>query len=930
MGIPLLIVLLSMASLLVLGGWLWSRRAGAEGIALTYDPGEMGIQVVIDDDGHLVSASPRLAGLLGGAKSYRGLPLQQFCHTEADAQQVDVFVARLEHNRLPGELLFDLAVLPDRHLQWHFSPLKGTSESRARFVATANDITALLQGMDQLRNHEARLRQVFRLAPVGMVLAEGSGQLIEANEEYAQFLGYAAASALEGQSLLDHVVAEHQPVFQAAILAALGGRNFRLELRFQCRNGMPRWGDASGNVLQDDADRPYLVVQVADIAERKGAELALTENRNQLVAAQRVARLGSWRWDIQRQELEISEVLREMVGASPQRRTVDGNALRALVLPDDLAQFDEHLRRLRQGVSSLQVVVRARTFQGEWRYWRVDVALSQPGAGDAAFLMGTAQDITEERLAEVASRESEARYRSLFDTNMDGLYFLSLSGQIEEANPAFLTLTGYTASEVQGLPVHTLTPEEWRAADDMAGNQIRIQGYCDLIEKALLRRDGSRVPVMFRAWQLRDSQGEVVRVIGMVRDITALKKMESERAALERGMRQAQKMEAIGQLTGGIAHDFNNILASILGYTELALRRQSVSNDSDLSRQLGEVQQAGERGRELIRQMLLFSRGGRRSGKAQSVGPLIADVARMLQPTLPSTIELSCSAADDTPEILMDEVALQQVVMNLVLNARDALEGTGKISVDLSLQPLERHVCSSCHHEFAGPMVVLTVADDGLGMSPVTLERMFEPFFSTKPPGQGTGMGLAVVHGIVHEFQGHILVDSSGQGCRFSIVFPAAAQRDGDHEPFVAMGEGQRLLVVDDEIAVSNLLADLLRQQGYEPLLASDADSALEIIKSQSLDLLITDYLMPGMDGIQLGEQAQRILPGLPVILLSGRSAITGVSRGWPILQKPLNIPGLLACVAGELAGSDASHRFDPETMNLTAGQQSLPVSANR
>ena len=287
------------------------------------------------------------------------------------------------------------------------------------------------------------------------------------------------------------------------------------------------------------------------------------------------------------------------------------------------------------------------------------------------------------------------------------------------------------------------------------------------------RKDGSPLEVEMHAVPMR-YRGKP-HVLGMARDITARKRADAERAQLEAQLRQAQKMEAIGHLAGGIAHDFNNILTSIQGYAQLAAERPAAAADAKLSSHLDHLELACNRARELIQQMLVFSRGRRGAARALALAPLVRQAIRLLRSSLPATLEIVPEFAADLPAALLDPVQAEQVLMNLCINAHDAMHGSGTVQVAVTQQALAGVVCASCRGVVSGEFVELAVADEGPGIGAEVMDRMFEPFFSTKETGRGTGMGLAIVHGIVHEHGGHILVESSAAGARFRVLFPAVA-----------------------------------------------------------------------------------------------------------------------------------------------------------
>ncbi|HEC15876.1 MAG TPA: response regulator [Sedimenticola sp.] len=397
----------------------------------------------------------------------------------------------------------------------------------------------------------------------------------------------------------------------------------------------------------------------------------------------------------------------------------------------------------------------------------------------------------------------------------------------------------------------------------------------------------------------------------------------AERHRLQRQLQQAQKMEAIGQLTGGIAHDFNNILASILGFTGLALERHVGEKDTELREYLSEVYHAGERARDLIAQMLAFSRGTTTEPRRMTLQPLVKEAAKMLRATLPSTIELSTEFDKDAPAVVLDPVQLYQVVMNLCINARDALEGKGRVDIRVrrmhAIGRGKRHgqtnagahdICNSCHAGIAaGEYVELSVRDSGSGMSKDQLSRIFQPFFTTKEVGKGTGMGLSMAHGIVHQHGGHILVDSApGEGTTFRVLFPAADSaptQDQDAEGATKRTSERmnnaHILVVDDEVSVARFMGDLFESRGHRVTLMTDARAALDLFRGDpnAFDLVVTDQTMPKLTGVELTQELLALRPGLAVILCTGYSDQVDEARARELgirgyLTKPMEANALL------------------------------------
>ncbi|NOX08805.1 MAG: GAF domain-containing protein [Gammaproteobacteria bacterium] len=390
-----------------------------------------------------------------------------------------------------------------------------------------------------------------------------------------------------------------------------------------------------------------------------------------------------------------------------------------------------------------------------------------------------------------------------------------------------------------------------------------------------------------------------------------------ERHHLNKQLRQAQKMEVIGQLTGGIAHDFNNILTSILGFTNLALERFVTDNQPELRKYLMEVSLAGERARDLVSQLLAFSRTSSGEAKPLQLSPMVHEVIRLLQATLPSSIQVCSQLETDLPAVMMDPVQLQQILMNLCINARDAMGNRGRIDIETRYnQTQSQAVCVACHHDIeAGSYVELSVSDTGTGISQEVLSRIFEPFFTTKEVGKGTGMGLSMLHGIVHQHKGHILVDTKADsGTTFRLLFPVTENilLHQEHSiveinPAKSLNHA-RILIVDDEESVAGFMSDLFESRDGDVTVLTNSQSALRLFKQDpsAFDLVITDQTMPGLSGAELARSLLIIRPELPVILCTGYSENMDEEKARALgisgyINKPMNVNTLLSMVIQRL-----------------------------
>lgn len=395
-------------------------------------------------------------------------------------------------------------------------------------------------------------------------------------------------------------------------------------------------------------------------------------------------------------------------------------------------------------------------------------------------------------------------------------------------------------------------------------------------------------------------------------DIAQREKAEAERARLERQLRQTQKMEAIGTLAGGIAHDFNNILAGIIGFTELA--RQDIAKPDALLTHLNDILAASQRARDLVRQILSFSSQQEQARQPVKLGKCVEEVLRLLRATIPANVEIITEVEKEAPTVLADPTQIHQVVANLITNAWHAIgDRPGRLQVTLNPFRVDEDFARTHPDLRPGRYVRLSFTDTGAGMDSHTMERIFEPFFTTKEAGRGTGLGLAVVHGIVKASDGAISVYSEpGRGTTFHLYFPALSMEAppaGEAEAAPAPGQGQRVLFIDDEKILASLGERFLTRLGYLPTVEMNPEKALERFALEPFDLVVTDLTMPQMSGLDVVRRIQQAQPGLPVILTTGYSASLdhdrAVALGFrELLIKPYNMEALGAALRRALGAT--------------------------
>ena len=522
----------------------------------------------------------------------------------------------------------------------------------------------------------------------------------------------------------------------------------------------------------------------------------------------------------------------------------------------------------------------------EWTHQRLDgrpfdaeISLNRVEMISGPHILVMIRDVTERRRAEKALAESEARLRTLYEQSPLGLLVLSPAGEAVSVNQAWKELFGGELEELAGYNIFNDGQLKKLGIDEylrevLAGRPI-ILPPVEYDTSGRLSR-GRRMWVKGRAYPIMDAAGQAVNIIAMFEDVTASVQEENTRRLLEEQLAQAQKMQAVGTLASGIAHDFNNILQVISGYVQLVLTSGETGPKNQ--KYLGEVDRAVERASDLVLRLLTFSRRVEPKLMPVDLNRQLGEVIRILERTIPKMISLQTDLAEGLAPVRADPNQLERLIMNLATNARDAMPDGGRLSLTTRPALLSRDDCRRRPGLSPGLHVRLTVKDTGEGMDKETLERMYEPFFTTKALGQGSGLGLATVYGIVRSHGGHIACRSQpGQGTTFDIYLPAAqgepAENGEPEPPLDNLGGEETILVVDDEEQIVETLREMLQAQGYGVLTASSGEEALDLRRTHpEIDLVVLDLGMPGMGGHGCLKEIKHSWPAQKVIIASGYS----------------------------------------------------------
>lgn len=669
-----------------------------------------------------------------------------------------------------------------------------------------------------------------------------------------------------------------------------------------------RYLDIYDKPLRDEEGKVFgVVINAHDITERKLAEDELMRNEELLRRYYEVGSVGMAMSSPEKGFFQFNDTFCEIVGHP--REKIANLRWRELIHPDDCEHDKAEMNRILNGeTDGFTLDKRVIREDGETVYVTTAVKCARKADGSVDYLVTFVQDITERKIAEQALIKSEERFAKVVQSTIDVVNITRLSdGLILFTNDGFTSLLGYPQSEWTGKT--TLEMNIWRNSED----RIRLlrdvkNGEVRGFETEVINKAGEVIPVSLTASLIEIDNEECM--VTWAHDLREEKRAENERWKLELQLFRSQKMEAIGQLTGGIAHDFNNILASILGYTNLALRRCDRLDEPRLGEYLKEVIHGGERARDLIQQMMMYSRSVPSVATSQSLQPLVENAIKLLRPMFPSNIDIQVQLPVDMPDIMVDPAQFEQTIMNLCINARDAINGSGLIELELYRADLKRLECASCHAILNGDFVVLSVKDSGCGIDEKISPLIFDPFYTTKDVGHGTGMGLSMIHGIMHNSGGHILLDSMpGKGSTFSLLFPITKKAPGITTPPTPkqmeaqqpMQKRGHIMIVDDEQSITGYLGELLESMGYRVIVMNSGEKALEKFREsrRSFDLVITDQTMPGITGTELAREILSLSSDTPIILISGYSEMmneeTAMAKGIrAYFTKPLDENSLL------------------------------------
>jgi PAS domain S-box-containing protein len=738
-----------------------------------------------------------------------------------------------------------------------------------------------------------RFETLSKNAPFGMVMIDQDGTFKYINPKFRELFGYDLDDVPNGKTWFRKAFPD--PKYRHEVISTWlrdlesikpGEKRNRI-FTVTCKDGTEK----IINLIPVQLETGENLMTYEDITERKRAEEALRKSGEKFRELFDNAPVGYHEFDIEgritnvnRTELEmLGYTLEERIGQFVWRSIKDEEKSRQIVLgklagviPPSKAL--ERTYRRKDG-TTFPVLIQDQLLLDE--------------KGRITGMRSTIQDITERKRAEDALRESEEKYRTILENIEDGYFEVDIAGNFTFFNDSMCRIYGYPREELMGMNDRQYTDQENAKKLFQGFNKVYKTGEPSReFDWEITRKDGTKRSIESSVSLIKDLLGNRMGFRGIVRDVTERKRIEQEKTTLEEQLRQSQKIEAIGRLAGGIAHDFNNLLTVIKGYSQLSLHE--LKEDVPLRENIEEIKRAAERAADLTRQLLAFSRRQILEMKVLDLNTILRDMDKMLHRLIGEDIELITLLADDLGGVKTDPGWVEQIIMNLAVNARDAMPSVGKLTIETANVELDEHYARAHVAVTPGRYAMLSVSDTGVGMPPEIRDKVFEPFFTTREKGKGTGLGLSTVYGIVKQSGGNIWVYSEpGYGTTFKIYLPRVDEPLEEIKERVVKEElprgSETILIVEDEEDVLKLAARILERQGYTVLQTSSTSKALEICKEQKkpIHLILTDVVMPQMGGRELADRIVSIHPETKVLYMSGYTDNAIVHHG--VLEEGLN-----------------------------------------
>ena len=745
--------------------------------------------------------------------------------------------------------------------------------------------------------------------------------MAEPSQNFEQVTGYSSDTKVSLEWWQSIVHAADLPKFIEAMKAAVKhGKDYALEYRFLHNDGHWLWVSDRGRAVSMGDGVHRAVGMIVDITEQRQTQQALIESEVRYRAVFEQAGIGVARVSLDGRFIQVNDRYCTILGRG--REELVGESWRDITHADDLARDVAKREHLMAGDSANFTMEKRYVGKDGREIWvNITVSLVRDAADAPAFFVAMAEDIGARKLAEAALSDSESTMRTVLDAAPVGLVFADATGRITHGNARLVEIIGHPILQSPDIDAYAeyvsfhadgrrVEAREYPFARIFTGEAERAE-----LEVLYRRGDGRDVWVRTVGAALRSADGTLLGAVGAMLDIDRETRLtqqlvsEVEHAVAERQsalaqLFEAQKLETIGQLTGGVAHDFNNLLTPIMGVLEMMQHR--VAGEDRASRLVAGALQSTERAKNLVQRLLAFARRQHLDTRAVDLAQLVEGMRDLIDHSIGPTIAVEVALDDALGCVSADANQLELALLNLAVNARDAMPGGGALRFAARREDVHP---GNALQLGLGRYICLTVSDTGAGMDAETLKRCIEPFFTSKGIGEGTGLGLSMVHGMMGQLGGGLnIISAPGQGTTMELWLPCSSEEadEAGLERVTVMPAMRRatILLVDDEELVRESTADMLDRLGYDVVQAGDGAGALELLAgSTTIDALITDYLMPGMTGRELAEQARRNRPDLPVLLITGYTRLDEIGSDLARLEKPFRQADFAARVA-ELVGS--------------------------
>ncbi|MFO7697788.1 MAG: PAS domain S-box protein [Anaerolineae bacterium] len=867
--------------------------------------------IVVAQDGLLKFVNPVTLGLLEGYLEQEIIdrPFTEFIHPDDRSMVVDNFRRRIAGEPVQSRYAFRLATRVGTIKSVEISVALIEWQGRPATLNFLTDITKRKQAEQERQSAREFLDRIINAIADPVFVKDDKRRFVLVNDALCAIVGRPREGLL-GEDGDDIFPDDQVAVFRKMDTRVLdtGDENVNEESLSNLSSGEVRTIVTRKTRYIDPSGKRFLVGVIRDFTERKKTEEALRASEQRFRTAAESLMDVIYEWDI-KEKVDWHGDIDSMMGYPPGEFPRTIGAWAATIHPEDkdrvVAALEDHVK----GLAPYIVEYRVGRRDGEWRWWSARGVALRDDRGEPHKMIGSVTDITERKRA-----EAEVGMAAVYlDTMPDALCVTTTDSSIIRVNKAFSELWGYSSEEVIGRSIFDFLPNEERRKNRDEIEEAMITGAIRQFESQILTKDGNIVPVAVSGTVLRDEGGHIAALIAVIRDTTERKRVEEALEHSQAQFHQAQKMESVGRLAGGVAHDFNNQLQVIFSCTTLA--QEHVDPSEPLYADLEEIRKAAQHSAALTRQLLAFARKQTIAPEVVDLNVTIESMLKMLRRLIGEDIDLAWLPGRNLWQVKVDPAQIDQLLANLCVNAWDAIGGVGKITIETGTAELDEVSCAEQAGCVPGEYVLLAVSDDGCGMDKETLGRLFEPFYTTKGVGKGTGLGLATVHGIVTQNKGLVSVQSEpGKGTTFRIYLPRhvgeAVDARKERTEEVPRGHGETVLVVEDELSILRLARRMLESLGYTVLTAGTPGEARRLAEQHGgeIHLLITDLVMPEMTGKDLVERIIGARPRLRCLYMSGYTADVIAPFGVleaevRLLQKPFALHDLAVKVREALEG---------------------------